>query len=100
MILNVYRDARDIDHLEACSHNFHSVAPWPNARKRVQAGIVGGHAGAGVTINVYKLYLGPRYVQPGRVHDLTGNRGSFGLCPGKVGDEGEKQPKKNLSCES
>ena len=38
-------------------------------------------ADASVTIDVHELYLGTRYVQPGRVCDLTGNRRCFGLCP-------------------
>src|ERR1700722_13999211 len=96
MILDVNRDARDIDHLEARGYNFHPVASRLNARKGVQAGSVGGHAAACVTIDVHKLYLGPRYVQPGWIHDLTGNRRSFRLCPGKGGDEGEEQPQKTI----
>src|SRR5580704_12091261 len=96
MILDIYRDARDIDHLESCGRHCDSVAPRPNARKCIQAGIVCSHAGAGITIDVHKLYLGTPDVQPGRIHDLTRNCRSFGLCPGKVGDEGEEQAHKTI----
>src|ERR1019366_3039586 len=91
MILDVYRDACDIDHLETLSHHRHPVAPRPNTGKGVQAGRVGGHASGGVAIDVYKLYLGTRYVESGRIYNLSRNCRSLGLCPGKVGDEGEEQ---------
>ena len=87
MVLDVHDQVRNINYLEACGCNCHSVTPWPNTRKRVEAGIVGGHAGAGVTINVYQLYLSTRYVQPGRIYDLSRKGRSFGLCPSEGGNE-------------
>jgi uncharacterized protein len=66
VVLHIHDPARDINYLEARGHNCHAAAPWPNARKRIQPRIVRNYTSARVAIDVYKLYLGTRYIQTGR----------------------------------
>src|SRR5579872_2415318 len=91
MILDVYGHTRNIDYLETNASNFHSVTPWPNARKCVESRSVGSRSDCGITVNVDQLYLGARDAQTGRVHDLPGDGRGFKLRQGRVRSERGQQ---------
>ena len=100
MILDIHGQAGDIDYLEASDCNFHSITPWPNARKCVESRRVGARAGCGITVNVNQLYLGTGDAQSGWVHDLSRDSRGFELRQSRRYKAGSQQEREKEAIDS